>query len=149
MVESEQHCSSLESYVLSIVETSEAANLIGLLPLIESWVEENGASLLTRRRTASLAVANIKIAHENKASFVASHNDQRDLWLMEYGCDVNLCSAILSDWFNMKMPGECLFVFDLDSTLIQMESIDEIARLAGVYEKVSVRIILSSVIVYL
>jgi phosphoserine phosphatase len=33
---------------------------------------------------------------------------------------------------------KCLFMFDLDSTLIQMETIDEMARLAGKYDQVAV-----------
>ncbi len=61
------------------------------------------------------------------------------------GWDVNICPGELAAWWH-ALPwaadganehGGALFVFDLDSTLIQVEVIDEIARLGGVYEEVA------------
>ena len=63
-------------------------------------------------------------------------------WLEAFGCDVNLAPNLggnhLAAAEERQGNVRGLFVFDLDSTLIQMECIDELARRAGVYGQVAV-----------
>ena len=61
----------------------------------------------------------------------ASLKDNVKLFASEKGCDI----ALVAKLPDFNMPG--LVLLDMDSTLIQMECIDEIARLYGVGEQVS------------
>jgi phosphoserine phosphatase len=55
--------------------------------------------------------------------------------MMRIACDETVDISVQSD--DMFRRHRRLVVFDMDSTLIQCEVIDELARLAGAYEKVS------------
>lgn len=132
-------------YILSIIGRDEKSAHAELLPKVESWLSPRVSQLCTIRRTSQVALARLAVSAANSEELVRELRLVRKEWLGSFDCDVNLCPAYLADWYNSPdQTGSALFVFDLDSTLIQMEVIDEIARLAGVHEKVSVKPVVPS-----
>lgn len=117
--------------VLSVVSAEGAARPAALLPVVEAWLTEAGAVLATRCRTHLYATADVEACPGTAEALSGALRDRlRAEWRQEFGCDVNLA--------RKGGDGRLLLVFDLDSTLIQMECIDEMARLAGVYDQVAV-----------
>lgn len=127
-------------YVLSVIAISEEVSLSKLLPELERWlVEDLKMTLLARLRTINIAIANVEIPLTELESLLQSLKGKQEFFRITFHCDVNLCPGGLSSWwFNSNLDGNSLFVFDLDSTLIEMECIEEIARMAGVYDQVAV-----------
>ena len=119
--------------VLSIVSAEGTARPAALIPVVEAWLTEAGAALATRCRTHLYATADVEAAPSTLEALSGALKDRmRAEWRHEFGCDVNLARGVGA------ADGRMLLVFDLDSTLIQMECIDELARLAGVYDRVAV-----------
>lgn len=121
--------------VLSIISGEGTARPAALMPVVEAWLTEAGAVLATRCRTPHLyATADVEASPSAAESLGNALKDRlRAEWRRDFGCDVNLARGGAGDG-----GGRLLLVFDLDSTLIQMECIDEMARLAGVYDQVAV-----------
>lgn len=125
-------------YILSIIAAKDDAQHAKVIAEVEGWLKGHKIQLETRKRTAFVATATIQIEPAQFQRLLSSLIDRRSTWLDSYGCNVNICSAALSRWWHSTSDERCLFLFDLDSTLIKMETIDEMARLAGVYDQVSV-----------
>lgn len=124
-----------DKLILSIINVSKAANPVQLVPIVEAWLKEGGAVMYTRCWTFLYATADVEVPGDLGRLLRRSLTEMRRAeWLEKFGCDVNLAHNLEGD----GSAGKGLFVFDLDSTLIQTECIDEIARLAGVYEQVAV-----------
>lgn len=124
-------------HILSIVSSRPAmrARQGEAIGEVEEWLAKEQVPLLTRRRTPTLAVGEVQIASERLGALLADLKRKQGPWLASFGCDVNICPSTLRRALDHKQ--DTLFVFDMDSTLIQMECIDEIAREAGVAEQVS------------
>lgn len=125
------------AFLLSIINARDDAQPARLIPLIEAWIAEWEGTLLTRKRTCQVATADVQVANEKVEAFLADLKGKRGEWLAHHGCDVNVCHLPICERLQ-RVPGEFLFIFDLDSTLIQMECVDELARIAGKYEAVAV-----------
>jgi hypothetical protein len=110
------------------------------ISVVKDWINEHDADdtviLEICKRSSILTL--ITIQNVNIIELQASLGKIRKDWLQTYKCDVNVCPAYFGEWYNSQSPGECLFIFDVDSTLIQLEVIDELARRAGIHDEIAV-----------
>lgn len=126
-----------ERQILSIISSRPATQTGNdeAIKEVELWLAREQALLLTCQRTPILAVGEVVIAPERMGDLLISLKERQGEWLESFGCDVNICPNRLRT--IIRQGQRALFIFDMDSTLIQMECIDEIAREAGVADQVS------------
>lgn len=124
-------------YILSVISSRPAmhARHGEAIREVEAWLAKEQVPLLTSQRTPVLAVGEVKIAPGRLNDLLTSLKEHQGQWLESFGCDVNICPNGLRHAIHQGQ--RTLFIFDMDSTLIQIECIDEIAREAGVAEQVS------------
>lgn len=79
--------------------------------------------------------AQINVKFEIQSFIYTKFKKNRSDWIIKYNLwDVNCCPASVIDAIKKNKP--VLFIFDMDSTLIQNECIEELADLAGVRDQV-------------
>jgi hypothetical protein len=157
-----------ESYILSVISPPNSSSHVQAVLQIKSWIREKKIRIVERKKKNNSGDDNMLIASatnsnsgdgnifiasatfestskddavqgtESYKEFMTAFQEMKFKWRENYGCDVNCCSSMLSEWWKSSSNKNCLFIFDLDSTLIQMETIDEMARMAGKYDLVAV-----------
>ncbi|PJF18290.1 Phosphoserine phosphatase SerB [Paramicrosporidium saccamoebae] len=133
--------SQTSNYILSIIATNDSALHSEAITKVIEWCEAQNIRPSERKRTHNVFVAGICLCGDYEQQFLDSLKTSKPFWQDTFQCNVNCCSAKVCDWWMSEDSKEkCLFMFDLDSTLIQMETIDEMARLAGKYDQVAGRI---------
>lgn len=132
--------SKVDSFVLCIVRSASQKDHLGNISQavndLENWIKNHKVNFLARKLTADVAQGDLSLPKGDDPSFGVEVTRLREHIRASYSCDLCLCPSELSELLDRKGPA--LFVFDMDSTLIQMECIDEMARIAGVYDKVAV-----------
>jgi phosphoserine phosphatase len=96
---------------------------------------DSTASLERVRRFCSVSASKAAVM-EGCSNFILPCDprvDRNDLFALEAELDVDINLQPMSEFETKRR----LFVFDMDSTLIQAEVIDELAKLAGVGEQVA------------
>jgi len=116
---------SSKELILSVIPHQSHSQIKSLLKEIDTWLEGSDVRYKKQKRSWVINACD----RENLLTKVLAwrHN-------FEHIADINICNS--SFLTNQESPA--LFVFDLDSTLIQMEVIDELGRLAGVYAQMKV-----------
>ena len=125
-----------EDFVLSIICSKPGSTQAKITRLVEEWLKRHELELLAKSRSFTVAIANVWIPDCRKEEILTDFKRQRGEWYEQHGCDVNICSSSLGKAIRAKND-QVMFIFDMDSTLIQMECIDELARMAGIAERIS------------
>lgn len=118
------------SFLLSVISFKWSLDEFRLVPKVEAWLATWDCEVLAQRREAQVAIARVTVSSGRVDEFLLDFQKKKPTWLDSSGCDVNLCPLSICKGIQ-ENPAKFLFVFDMDSTLIDMECIDELAELSG------------------